>query len=814
MRMQHGIWRLRLRWGCRFLSIVCGAAICNLARSARAQTAMLDLRSATVVTPRELSSRERKAVDMLLDEVEVRTQIRLPVAQTWPADNVPVIVVGPAASLAPLAADKRLSLPPAGNAAEGYRLWVLRSATAPSVWVSGNDERGVLFGVGRLLRNLLLSRQRIELPSDLQIESAPKTPLRGHQLGYRPKCNSYDGWTVAMWEQYIRDLAVFGCNAIELIPPRSDDQPDSPHFPLPPMQMMVQMSRLADEYGLDVWIWYPAMDRDYANPATVEFAIKEWGDVFARLPRIDAVFVPGGDPGHTRPKVLFALLEKQTANLHRFHPRAQMWVSPQSFSQEWLDEFFALLKAEPPWLSGVVYGPQIRIPLHDCRALTPTRYPIRDYPDITHTQHCQYPVPDWDVAYAVTEGREPICPRPTQMTNIFRLTRPDTIGFIAYSEGCNDDVNKIVYSTLGWDPDADVTDVLREYSRYFISPGLTDSFAQGLLALERSWSGPVQANEGIETTLRQFAAMEKAAPVRLKLNWRFQQAMYRANYDAFVHARLSYEMQLEDRAMAELRRAPRIGSLLAMETAQRTLDRAVAEPVSADVRARVFELAEALYQSIRMQLSVERYAAESVGRGANLDRIDAPLNNRRWLARQFEEIRKLESESERLDRIHNIVAWTDPGPGGFYDDLGNLLRQPHLVRGVGWKKDPAFYHTANVRLEDQFDGNAPMPVSWWSTAGTLYDEPLRMHYDSLDKSARYTVRVVYAPSGTGTTVRLVANERFDIHPPLRREAQRLEFAIPAEATASGRLDLAWYPQTGLGHNGRNLQIAEVWLMKR
>ena len=37
-----------------------------------------------------------------------------------------------------------------------------------------------------------------------------------------------------MWEQYIRDLAVFGCNAVELIPPRSDDDADSPLFPLPP----------------------------------------------------------------------------------------------------------------------------------------------------------------------------------------------------------------------------------------------------------------------------------------------------------------------------------------------------------------------------------------------------------------------------------------------------------------------------------------------------------------------------------------------------------------------------------------------------
>ena len=64
------------------------------------------------------------------------------------------------------------------------------------------------------------------------------------------------------------------------------------------------MSQICADYGLDVWIWYPAMDADYADPKTVEHALEEWGEVFKKLPRIDAVFVPGGDPGHTRPKYL------------------------------------------------------------------------------------------------------------------------------------------------------------------------------------------------------------------------------------------------------------------------------------------------------------------------------------------------------------------------------------------------------------------------------------------------------------------------------------------------------------------------------
>jgi len=37
-----------------------------------------------------------------------------------------------------------------------------------------------------------------------------------------------------------------------------------------------------------------------------------------------------------------ALLEKQTENLHKFHPKATMWMSPQGFTKDWMDEYFGL----------------------------------------------------------------------------------------------------------------------------------------------------------------------------------------------------------------------------------------------------------------------------------------------------------------------------------------------------------------------------------------------------------------------------------------------------------------------------------------
>jgi len=773
--------------------------------------AALNLNQAVVVSPAKLSVPEQKAVTMLVEEVEKRSGIRWPVAHQWPAAAQPAVVVTPAGALAEFRG--RYSNEPAPVAgAEGYRIWTQQSGGSLAVFVAGNDARGVLFGVGRLLRALRMSRGAVRLEGELRLATAPKVRLRGHQLGYRPKTNSYDGWTVAMWEQYIRDLAVFGTNAIELIPPRSDDAADSPHFPLPPMRMMIEMSRLASDYGLDVWIWYPALDQDYSDPKTVEFALQEWGEVFRQLPRIDAVFVPGGDPGHTPPKVLMALLEKQAANLRRYHPRAGMWVSPQSFNQAWLEEFFAILKTEPAWLTGIAAGPQIRISLAELRARVPKRYPIRDYPDITHSRHCQYPVPDWDAAFALTEGREVINPRPLGQARIFRLARPHTDGFITYSEGCNDDVNKIIWSALGWDPEADVAEILRQYSRYFISARWEEALAQGLLALERNWQGPLITNSAVYTTLEQFQAIERGASPQELANWRLQMALYRAYYDACLRSRLIRETALEDEAMAALRAAPRRGSLGAIAEAEDILRRAERPGHAAQWRARVFELAEALFQSIRMQLSVPRYQAIAVERGANLDSIDVPLNNRPWLEERFAEIRKLSSEPERLRAVEEIVHWTDPGPGGFYDDLGNLSRQPHLVRGPGFEEDPAHLRSALVG----FAPRASLRTSWRDHAEALNDAPLRMHYTGLDPSARYRLRVVYGGDAIKRRIRLVADDRFEVHPLIEKPFpfRPLEFDIPAEATADGELWLSWYQEAGLGGNGRGCQVSEVWLMRK
>jgi hypothetical protein len=374
-------------------------------------------------------------------------------------------------------------------------------------------------------------------------------------------------------------------------------------------------------------------------------------------------------------------------------------------------------------------------------------------------------------------------------------------------------VNKIVWSGLGWDPKTDVVQVLREYSRYFVGERYTDSFAQGLLALERNWRGPLPANAAVFTTLEQFQAMERAASPRDLRNWRFQQALYRAYYDAHVRSRLLHETNVEERALERLRSIGTGDSRQALADAERILDDARTRP-AAEWRLRVYSLAEALFQSIRQQLSVERYRAIAVGRGATLDSFETPLNNGGWLRARFAEAAALGSEPERLAAIDRIVRWTDPGNGGYYDDLGNPSQQPHLMRGLSFEEDPQ-------RFKSTLTGFGYRPewrLSWMTHAESFWDTPLQMRYSGLDPAAQYRVRIVYAGDvfSAATLVRLVANDKYEIHPPLKKPSPvaPVEYDVPVDATHGGELTLTFSGPAGAGSSGRGNQIAEVWLMRK
>jgi hypothetical protein len=213
-----------------------------------------------------------------------------------------------------------------------------------------------------------------------------------------------------------------------------------------------------------------------------------------------------------------------------------------------------------------------------------------------------------------------------------------------------------------------------------------------------------------------------------------------------------------------------------------------------------------------MQLSVDRYKAIAIDRGANLDGIDSALNNRVWLKNRFQEIRAMNSEAGRIAKIEELLNWTNPGPGGFYDALGFVNQRPHLVMGESYAQDPDFLKSPLIAF-----GASPQRgwrTSWAANGEIMQDRPLRMRYTDLDSTARYKVRIAYGGDMRITPVRLTANS-IEVHPFREKGAtpEPVEFEIPQQASVTGTLTLEWTRPPGLGGNGRGTQVSEVWLIK-
>jgi hypothetical protein len=488
-------------------------------------------------------------------------------------------------------------------------------------------------------------------------------------------------------------------------------------------------------------------------------------------------------------------LKAISAELKKYHPKAGMWISLQGFSDEEVNYFYEyLVKNKPDWLAGVVSGPSSP-DMANTRYRLPRQYKHRHYPDLTHTVRCQYPSENWDQAFALTEGREVSNPQPAYYAKIHNRFAPLTDGFLSYSDGVHDDVNKVIWSQMSWYPTKDVRDVVVEYARLFFGHKISEQVADGILALERNWVGPVEENGGIETTFVFWKNLENQNP-GLKLNWRWQQLIMRAYYDTYVKRRKVYEQKLERQANAVLEKASEIGVLKSMETALNIVNEADKSPISPDVRQKVVDYCEAMFKSIGMQTSVPKYQASGAERGAILDFIDYPLNNRWWLADEFEKIKKMSYEKDQLARLEVIAKWENPGPGSFYDNISDLSKGPRVKTRTEDATDVLWADNgkSRLRLSSQLFQNFP-----------------RLDYADLDPKAMYTIRI----SGYGEALLRVDGVR--IAPTIYKKGieEFKEFQLSPQYVSDGKIEVTFdEPEESHLNWRQHSKVFDIWLLKK
>ena len=358
--------------------------------------------------------------------------------------------------------------------------------------------------------------------------------------------------------------------------------------------------------------------------------------------------------------------------------------------------------------------------------------------------------------------------------------------------------------------------------------------------LEENWKGPILENTAIPKSLALWESIADRC-TDFDTNWRAQMYLFRARFDAYVQEKARAEAQYEAEAYAALAKAPTDGVERAIDNARTALAKADVA-IAPELRKGIEDLGPVLLESIGYQLSVkEPYKAKNPERGAMLDWLDQPLNDRPWLEQRFEAILDIPDESARLAAVDEMVNWTDPGPGGFYDNLGTVGRFSHVVYQKTWEEDPsacntprvafpyykadkaaiaqerAAFEEANATFKEE-KGEAmtgPRPrqelrMSWQSQMTAQYGTPLKMRYEGLDPHVTYRLKVTYA-GRYRPTMTLTLNETYSIHGPVKQPDPiwPVEYYIPHEATKGGTLDIEWNLV-----DGRGCMVSEVWLIRQ
>ncbi len=759
------------------------------------------LKNITIVQDKkEMTFQEAAATALLTDEIFNRIGIKIKNSEKLPSSGDVILLRKK--STANSLGIKTPSIPSLQNLPESYRITNFKESNRTVILIEGFDDRGLLFGIGKLLRQLKYKTGAISLSKALSISSTPDKSIRGHQLGYRNTANSYDGWTKKQFEQYIKDLIVFGTNSIESIP--IFDEKQSPHFKVDPMEMNAYISSLCKKYGLDYWMWIPAQF-DLSDQVLRKIYLDQFEKICQQSATITGVFFPGGDPGDNPPEKVLPLLKDLYTILIKYHPQGNTWLSLQGFTPVQCQVTYKYIQENNPvWLGGLITGPSSPTAA-ETRPVLPIQYKLRHYPDLTHNVRCEFEIPWWDPAFNLTLGREAVNPRPFHYGAIYNSIESYIDGFLSYSDGVHDDVNKIIWTVKSWDKNTGEREILKEYSNYFFGSTVSETAADGIIALENNWQGPIVANGAIHSTLETWKMLEAKNPA-LQSNWRWQMNLLRAYYDEYTRKRFIYESTLENETVSVLNSAEKIGSSKAIDSALSILSQAKQYPVLPQVHKRIIDLCEALYQSINLQTSVPKYQASGSERGAVLDFLDRPLNNTWWYEDEFKNLEG-KSEIEKITRLKLIANWENPSPGSFYDEVGNIGKSIHEMKGEDWRIDPTLKKNLNPGYDFASNGFSRRRLSWL----TNMRWPTKMEYTQIDSSSEYTIRI----NGQGDSFINVNGHKVSPSVYSKKIGEFKEYPIPKDLYKTGTITITWDNINEDNMNWREQSnVNEVWLIKK
>ncbi|XOV94139.1 MAG: hypothetical protein ACFHWX_05415 [Bacteroidota bacterium] len=676
-------------------------------------------------------------------------------------------------------------IPALTGLAPGPEGFLLKLLAPDLLMAAGIDDRGCLYAVGELLRQISFKETEILIPVDLDIRTAPAFEIRGTQFGQSGlarRLAKVRDWTDKETQRVILDYALAGANIFSVAPGPIYDFIKS-------YGLMTQGgfgANTAPEVKDTSWLASESIGRNGyvcpSVPAARAYMLEKAEEFAKTIPDYDLIKFHGGDGGgcecdRCEPYGLtfIELVADMADIIHKYHPKSRIYFTNQKFDNADDEAIFNYLNEKPrewlwawgygpgsdatTWQPGhrqthrmdlfryPGYGPYSLYPLEIVKRM-PSRHDLVYYNEITHWKYAQhayiqmYPradkngdlPPHWshdiyerrpDQFLTMVYNRLTFFAWPRNYHRVFNDLMRYGVGDITHSSGHHDHFNQWMWQRLLWAPRTPVLDVVNEYCKTWFGEAAAPYMINAIFQLEENMEEipglPLDQKKGI---LSYYNDVRKAGEVMPEL-WMKDNWLWR--------------MYMQKGSLDRYVQLAVVGQKEIESQVKEWVNHSLDNPQSSDYLKKGVELIETGLM-VTSEMSSLFEEATKLGEESNdlfgvcndgLFNLDHDFIGLGWTKRQLE--RALEtSGSNRRELLLMITDYENPGEGGYYDNLGTANPAPNVENGYP-------YDHGQPYVEQMLsEGNRPSQRSMHFTQ----DEPqgVTLHYKDLDPNAKYKIR--------------------------------------------------------------------------
>jgi hypothetical protein len=448
-----------------------------------------------------------------------------------------------------------------GPGPEGFNI----ADSAPgTVRISGNDVRGLLYGVGRFLHTSAYDDGGFA-PGSWRGVSAPKLPVRGIYLATHFH-NYYQVAPIEEVTHYVEDLSLWGVNnflvwfGMEEFNGISDPKAQAM------LERLRALLKIVKDLGLDASLGCICND-GYANsPAHLRADDRTVGHLGYHTRMGPRIFNLGNELCPSKPGVpemelgfcqekfeafksigldywfitpydnggctcvncapwgangYLRMAESLAGAYRRAFPTGRVvlgtWYFDRWADGEWSGITARFKAKKPDWVNYIMADNFEEYPRYPLEQGVPGGFPLLNFPDIS-----MWGQDPW--------GGYGANPYPGRLQARWNLTKGKLSGGVPYSEGVYEDLNKVICTRFYWEPDRPALETVKDYIAFEFSPGAVNEVASVVEIFEKNHLRDQIGERAGEACERLDRADAKLTPI-VRRSWRWRLFQIRASLD-------------------------------------------------------------------------------------------------------------------------------------------------------------------------------------------------------------------------------------------------------------------------------------------